>query len=851
MPSPPRSPSTTRPPREPQPPAATSPRTSGTLTFPAGHLDGDPLPIAIPILENEIGELTERFTLTLSNPTAGAGLGRRVHTVNIEDDGDPPGISIGDVTVTEGNAGAVNATFPLVLSGPALSATTINFDTQDGTAAEGIDYVAKSGSVSLAAGAVSGSIQVQVISDTLAEPSRQFFLNLTAISVGSATLDDTQGVGTILDNDFSGTVEFASATYTVGEKGPVARITLKRTGGTASGVSVQVQTQDGSASAPADFTALVPPPPVGFGTSTSAIVSVPILNDVLDEPTETVLLRIVGPPTGFGASLGPQQTAILGITDDDVAGQLKFAASSYTVSEGGSVNLTVTRSGGKAGGVTVAYSVTGGTAASPSDFTLGGSGTLTFGPGETQKTIPLSTTGGDVEGNETVLVTLASPTGGATLTGATTTVTIVDLDNSFAFTAASYLVKESQKGLAVTVRRTGDLSATATVDYAATNAGAQAGSDYSLAAGTLTFAPKVSTRTFMVTILPDVDVESDEVFELDLVNPTGGVGLGVPGVGVPVTIQNDDVGGVLQLGAATYTVLESKPSVLLTVKRTGGKASAQVSYSTSDGTASSPDDFGGVGPTALVIPAGKSSATFPIAIIQDLTPEGNQDFTVSLSSPSAGASLGALTSATVTITDDTEPVLAFASVNYTVKEPASGSTNLVVTVKRTGDKLPAASVNYAILGSSTATSGLDYTLSAGTLNFASGVIAQTIPISVHSDGEYEGTQTIELALQAPTGAGLGAIKRTTVKITDEDPVVSLSAGAYKVAEPRGSTPGQAVITVKRTGNLGLELLRPLRGHSRLGGGSRLRRADTPLAPHLPQQSGERPGQDPDPARHRG
>jgi Calx-beta domain len=777
--------------------------TSGTLTFLIGHLDGDPLTIAIPILENDIGEPTERFKLTLSSPSAGAGLGRSTHTVRIDDDGDPPGVSIGDVTVTEGNIGVVNATFRLVLSGPVTSATTINFATQDGSATKVTDYSEKVASVTLPAGAVSGSIQVQVISDTLAEPSQQFFVNLTGFTGGPVTLDDAQGQATILDNDVSGTVEFASASYTVGEKGPVARIMLKRTGGTASGVSVQVATQDGSASSPADFTALAPPLAVGFGTSASAILNVPIAPDTLDEPTETVLLRIVGSPTGFGVALGPQQTAILGITDDDMGGQLKFAAATYKVNEGGSVDLIVIRSGGAAGAVAVAYSVTGGTAMSPSDFTLGGTGTLTFAPGETRKVIPLTAgAGGAVEGNETIVVTLASPTGGATVTGSTTTVTIADADNSFAFSAGSYLVKESQRSLVVTVRRTGDLSAPATVNYAATGGGATEDVDFALLDGTLAFAPKVPTRTFVVTILPDATVESDEPFALTLSSPTGPVGLGAPSVNVPVTIKNDDLGGVLQLAAATYKVLESRPSVLLTVKRTGGMAYAQVNYSTNNGSATSPADFGGVGPTALVIPAGRTLATFSIPIVQDLEAEGNHDFTVSLSSPSAGASLGAVTSATVTITDDTEPVLAFASAKYNTKELASGNANLVLTVKRTGDTLPAVSVNYAILGSSTATNGADFTLSAGPLNFASGVVARTIPISIHADGAYEGTETIGLELQAPTGAGLGAIKTTTVNVTDEDPVVSLSALTYKVTEPRGSTPGQAVITVRRTGNLG-------------------------------------------------
>ena len=565
--------------------------TSGTLTFPSGHLDGDPLTIAIPILENNIGEPTERFTLILANPTGGAGLGRRTHTVRIDDDGDPPGVSIGDVTVTEGNAGAVNASFGIVLSGPALSPMTVSYETQAGSAIAGTDFVPKAGTLVLPTGAVSGTITVQVVGDTVAEPSEQFLVTLTGVVSGTAVLDDALGQATILDNDISGTVEFASASFTVGEKGPVAKIMLKRTGGMASGVSVLVATQDGSASSPADFTATAQA--VGFGTSATAILNVPIISDTLDEPTETLLLRIVGSPTGFGAALGPQQTAILGITDDDVAGPLRFAATTYTVNEGGSVNLTVTRSGGSAGGVTVAYSVTGGTATSPSDFTLGGSGTLTFGPSETQKVILLTAAAdGTVEGNEAVVVTLASPTGGATITGATTTVTIGDADNSFAFSAGSYLVKESQKSLVVTVRRTGDLTAPATVNYAAAGGGATEDVDFALLDGTLTFAPKVATRTFMVTILPDAAVESDEPFALTLSSPTGPVGLGAPSVNVPVTIQNDDLGGVLQLAAATYTVLESKPSVLLTVKRTGGMANAQVNYSTTNGSATSPADFG-------------------------------------------------------------------------------------------------------------------------------------------------------------------------------------------------------------------------------------------------------------------
>ena len=59
---------------------------------------------------------------------------------------------------------------------------------------------------------------------------------------------------TITDNDTAGALTFSAATYTAVE-GTAALITVKRTGGAASGVTVHYATSDGSASQPADYTA--------------------------------------------------------------------------------------------------------------------------------------------------------------------------------------------------------------------------------------------------------------------------------------------------------------------------------------------------------------------------------------------------------------------------------------------------------------------------------------------------------------------------------------------------------------------------------------------------------------------
>ena len=61
--------------------------------------------------------------------------------------GAAPSLSINDVTVTEGNAGTVSATFNVTLSAAATGTVTVSFATANGTATAGCDYVANSGTL--------------------------------------------------------------------------------------------------------------------------------------------------------------------------------------------------------------------------------------------------------------------------------------------------------------------------------------------------------------------------------------------------------------------------------------------------------------------------------------------------------------------------------------------------------------------------------------------------------------------------------------------------------------------------------------------------------------------------------
>ena len=228
-----------------------------------------------------------------------------------------------------------------------------------------------------------------------------------------------------------GNIQFGSPTYGVGENGGMANITVSRTDGSAGGVTVSYTTGDGTASAGSDYTQTSGTLTFGPGESTAEF-TIPITDDAAEEGDETVNLRLENPSSG--ATLGPVATAVLTIIDNDTAsaspGTLQFSSATYSEAEdAGSATITVTRTGGSTGEVSVGYATSDGSANATTDYTAS-SGTLTFAAGELTKTftVPLVDSP-SAEPDETVLLTLSNPTGGATLGGpSTATLTIIDTD---------------------------------------------------------------------------------------------------------------------------------------------------------------------------------------------------------------------------------------------------------------------------------------------------------------------------------------------------------------------------------------------------------------------------------------
>ena len=168
------------------------------------------------------------------------------------------------------------------------------------------------------------------------------------------------------------------------------------------------------------------------------------------------------------------------------------------------------------------------------------SGKLTFRPGETSKAI-LVPIHGDRLGErpeEYFNVQLANAKG-ARIDRAFGHVFITDDEPQIVMSGVS--VAEGQTGsttLTLTVRLSQAYDREVTIDYATVNQTAFAGEDYEATAGSLTFAPGETTKTFTVQVLGDINPEPDEYFHVQLLGTWAGSGE-VSSVG-PVSILDDD-----------------------------------------------------------------------------------------------------------------------------------------------------------------------------------------------------------------------------------------------------------------------------------------------------------------------
>ncbi|MGH9381144.1 MAG: choice-of-anchor B family protein [Thermoanaerobaculia bacterium] len=220
-----------------------------------------------------------------------------------------PKLTVSDASVDEGDTAPVEIAFPVSISSAADGPVTVDYETADGTAVAGVDYVAASGTLEIPAGEIVGSIAVQILPNDEVQEDRSFSLILSnpegaTIAVGTAT-------GTILDDDDPLPVLTVDDPFVQeGDEGPVdLGFTVSLSFAAPDEVSFHYATFDGTGVAGEDYTAVSGTGNIDAG-ATQAVIDVPVLPNFIPQEDRTVFLVIDSPvgatvddPSGEGTIL--------------------------------------------------------------------------------------------------------------------------------------------------------------------------------------------------------------------------------------------------------------------------------------------------------------------------------------------------------------------------------------------------------------------------------------------------------------------------------------------------------------------------------------------------------------------
>ena len=599
--------------------------------------------------------------------------------------------------------------------------------------------------------------------------------------------------------------------------------TVTRSGATENAVSVKWTTaldtaEDADAASTADFTAVTTARTLSFAADdTEKTLTVAVTDDSLDEPDEETFLVVLSDP-GEPAEIAEDAGEATGtITDND--DPPSFSIADASAAEGESVTFTVTRSGASANAATVKVATAeddadDADAAGADDYTaIATARTLTFGSGDTTKTVEVRTTE-DVldEPDETFLAVLSEPAlaendpgTGASIAadGGTATGTITDDDatpTGITLTVDEDEVAEDATATAVTVTaavngntryvdaksvvvRVGGGTATSGTDYAA------------VTAFTITIAAGEASGTGSFTLTPTDDTldESDET--LNVSGSAGRSGARITVTRATITITDDDDTPSFSVADASG---DEGEAINFTVTRAGAPSNVvTVQWRTrtvDDGATAL--DFTAAPWTTLTFAAGVTTQTVAVQTTEDTIDEPDETFEARLrrpakvaGEPGARPTISAAT-ATGTINDDdaTPSGITLAVDDDDVDEDA-GATEIEVTATVNGStqyadrKLVTVSV-----GGGSSTAGTDYAaVTAFTITIDPGDESGTGSFTLNptDDDLHEGDETLDV-----TGAsGTLTVTKDTITIEDDDadPGISLTASPDSVEEDDEAT----------------------------------------------------------------
>ena len=767
---------------------------SGTVTILAGQTSAT---IDVAVIDDSILEDNELVTLTLDSITAGdadISIGAADSaTVTISDD------DTAEVTITTSDAAASepgdDGQFTVSISNPSDTDTVVAYTIGGDAAATG-DYTALSGTVTILAGQTSATIDVAVIDDSILEDNESVTLTLDSITTGDADIligaADSATI-TISDNDIA-ILTIAANDATASEPGNDGQFTVSISNASDTD-TVVAYAIGGDATSGDDFTPLTGTVTILAG-QTSATIDVTVIDDSILEDAENVTVTLESITSGDSdISLGLDSTATVTISDDDAAEVTITANDAAAAEPSDDGQFTVSISNISDTDTVVSYTISGDAAAGDDFAAL--SGTVTILAGQTFAFIDVDTLDDSlIEASETVTVSLAGITSGDSNVSIgsidSATVTIADDDagivSVFTTSDAAEPTTDGQFTVSLDTNSSTDTVVTYSVGGTAAN-----GVDYSLLSGTVTILAGNSSAVIDVSTLDDLIVEPTETVVITLLS-TSNTDISVSSVADTATVSIVDNDTALTSISATDSVA-SEPGddgqFTVSIDRVSS-TDTTVSY-TVTGDALAGTDYVALS-GSITIPAGSTSATIDVSVLDDSILENNELVNVTLTgtdNSNIAIELGS-ESASVTISDDDTAQVSVTANDADAAEPGDdGQFTVAITQASDQDTV----VNYAISG--TATSGDDYTSLSGSVTILAGQTTALIDVNVVDSTLLEESETVTLTLLGTSDTDVtvdGAANVATVTITDDDSAtVSIIANDATSSEPTDA--GQFTVTI--------------------------------------------------------
>lgn len=682
-------------------------------------------------------------------------------------------ITIREVSVSEGNAGRALANFEVALSAPGAEPVTVCYDTEShpNGAVAGVDYLAKSSTLTFAPGETAKTISVEILGDRMDEPNETFRVKLT--TPHNAVLDHpvsgaTSAIGMIVDDDLPPTItisdsvpvpqppntpvpEQTTVVFTVRLSNPSSheiRVDYNTTDATApDGTLAEDNATDGI-----DYSGISVPVTLVFAPGVvEQSFSINTNTDALDELDERFLvvlnnLRTLssGTPDLIPAASISRDTGTGKILDDDASptaniSDLLMIDNLESVTEGHAtlrdVTFKVTLSAVSGLEVKVNWATSRGTAADFSafeemDFVHAGD-SVVFAPGETTKTVTVQVKGDTLHENpdEYFFVNLLSASN-AVIGSNHGVVTVLDDDPvsggdlgpwAIQFSQLHYSVVEGNTMAEITLFRTAGSTEAVGVFY--TLAGtATAGADYTTVRTLVRFADGETTKTVWVPILDDVLVEGDETVLLYLRNPTGGNARGELDHAILTIVDNEPLPEIAISDAVTTegAIITCTPATGSPV--TGLFAEFTVTLAPAPGTLLA-SGYTVTVQYATTVGTAKSPADFAGASATTLT--------LTAASPVQHICVGIVDDTTAEVTEDFHVNLANASANATM-----GDGQGLGTI-HDNDKTPVVGVVFVDANGNGVFDGDDHPLEGATVSLKDAVNA-AFNVTTNASGLYSG-----------------------------------------------------------------------------------------------------------------